>query len=50
TPPPAALLEKMEENGFHITHAYGLTEANGPALVSEWQTKWNQLPKDHQAN
>ncbi|MFS8016764.1 putative AMP-dependent synthetase/ligase, AMP-binding, AMP-binding enzyme domain-containing protein [Helianthus anomalus] len=48
-PPPAALLEKMEGLGFHIMHAYGLTEATGPALVCEWQTKWNQLSKDNQA-
>ncbi|KAI3813739.1 hypothetical protein L1987_18470 [Smallanthus sonchifolius] len=48
-PPPAALLEKMENLGFHIMHAYGLTEATGPALVCEWQTKWNQLPNDQQA-
>ncbi|KAI3824215.1 hypothetical protein L1987_05665 [Smallanthus sonchifolius] len=48
-PPPAPLLEKMEDIGFHITHAYGLTEATGPALVCEWQTNWNQLPKGHQA-
>ncbi|XP_076959474.1 trans-cinnamate:CoA ligase, peroxisomal-like [Bidens hawaiensis] len=46
-PPPAALLEKMEDLGFHIMHAYGLTEATGPALVCEWQTKWNHcLPTD----
>ncbi|MCL7047416.1 hypothetical protein MKW94_017692 [Papaver nudicaule] len=43
-PPPAALLEKIENLGFHVTHAYGLTEATGPALVCEWQTKWNALP------
>ncbi|KAJ9564589.1 hypothetical protein OSB04_000555 [Centaurea solstitialis] len=48
-PPPAALLEKMEDLGFHIMHAYGLTEATGPALVCEWQSKWNQLPRDEQA-
>ncbi|KAL7608844.1 hypothetical protein Lser_V15G12114 [Lactuca serriola] len=48
-PPPAALLEKMEDLGFHIMHAYGLTEATGPALVCEWQSNWNQLPRDHQA-
>lgn len=48
-PPPAALLEKMEALGFHITHAYGLTEATGPALVCEWQEKWNILPADEQA-
>ncbi|KAI7743173.1 hypothetical protein M8C21_025480 [Ambrosia artemisiifolia] len=48
-PPPAPLLEKMETLGFHIMHAYGLTEATGPALVCEWQTKWNQLPQEQQA-
>ncbi|KAK9266128.1 hypothetical protein L1049_027331 [Liquidambar formosana] len=48
-PPPAPLLEKMERLGFHVMHAYGLTEATGPALVCEWQTKWNQLPQDYQA-
>ncbi|CAK9311548.1 unnamed protein product [Citrullus colocynthis] len=48
-PPPAPLLEKMEALGFHITHAYGLTEATGPALVCEWQEKWNILPTDEQA-
>ncbi|XP_018817018.1 butyrate--CoA ligase AAE11, peroxisomal [Juglans regia] len=48
-PPPAALLEKIEPLGFHVTHAYGLTEATGPALVCEWQAKWNQLPRDDQA-
>lgn len=42
-PPPAALLEKVERIGFQITHAYGLTEATGPALVCEWRTKWDQL-------
>ncbi|XP_050230466.1 trans-cinnamate:CoA ligase, peroxisomal-like [Mercurialis annua] len=48
-PPPASLLEKIEPLGFHVTHAYGLTEATGPALVCEWQKKWNKLPKDDQA-
>ncbi|CAN0897369.1 Trans-cinnamate:CoA ligase, peroxisomal [Linum grandiflorum] len=44
-PPPAALLEKIEPMGFHVTHAYGLTEATGPALVCEWQSKWDRLPR-----
>ncbi|XVF20464.1 hypothetical protein REPUB_Repub12eG0002500 [Reevesia pubescens] len=48
-PPPASLLEKMELLGFHVTHAYGLTEATGPALVCEWQAKWNNLPQDRQS-
>ncbi|CAL5368940.1 unnamed protein product [Camellia sinensis] len=48
-PPPAALLEKMESLGFHVVHAYGLTEATGPALVCEWQAKWNSLPRQAQS-
>ncbi|KAI3982970.1 hypothetical protein MKX01_010453 [Papaver californicum] len=48
-PPPASLLEKIEKIGFHVTHAYGLTEATGPALVCEWQTKWNALPNHEQS-
>ncbi|GMY22132.1 trans-cinnamate:CoA ligase, peroxisomal, partial [Fagus crenata] len=48
-PPPASLLEQIKPLGFHVTHAYGLTEATGPALVCDWQAKWNQLPRDEQA-
>ncbi|GKV20336.1 hypothetical protein SLEP1_g30476 [Rubroshorea leprosula] len=47
-PPPASLLQKIEPLGFKVTHAYGLTEATGPALVCEWQTKWNKLPVNDQ--
>ncbi|KAL2333175.1 hypothetical protein Fmac_014388 [Flemingia macrophylla] len=48
-PPPAPLLEQIELLGFHVTHAYGLTEATGPALVCEWQKNWNGLPMKEQA-
>ncbi|XP_049395261.1 trans-cinnamate:CoA ligase, peroxisomal-like [Solanum stenotomum] len=48
-PPPAPLLEKIEKLGFHVVHAYGLTEATGPALLCEWQEKWNELPSENQA-
>ncbi|KAJ7964397.1 CoA ligase [Quillaja saponaria] len=48
-PPPASLLQRIEKLGFHVTHAYGLTEATGPALVCEWQGKWNELPEEEQA-
>ncbi|KAJ6741663.1 ACYL-ACTIVATING ENZYME [Salix viminalis] len=47
-PPPASLLEKMKPIGFHVTHSYGLTEV-GPALVCEWQAKWNSLPSQDQS-
>ncbi|XP_074310697.1 trans-cinnamate:CoA ligase, peroxisomal-like [Silene latifolia] len=45
-PPPATLLEEMEGLGFNVVHAFGLTEATGPALVCEWQTKWDDLPRE----
>ncbi len=43
-PPPAAVIEKMERMGFHITHVYGLTEVYGPAVVCEWHDEWDALP------
>jgi acyl-activating enzyme 11/12 len=27
-----------------VTHAYGLTEATGPALACEWRDQWDRLP------
>ncbi|KAL8532261.1 hypothetical protein ACS0TY_008748 [Phlomoides rotata] len=49
-PPPATLLMKIERLGFHVVHAYGLTEATGPALVCEWQKQWDHLPCEEKAN
>ena len=43
-PPPPAVLQKMEEDGFHITHVYGLTESYGPAVVCAWDDAWDALP------
>ncbi|XP_057540056.1 trans-cinnamate:CoA ligase, peroxisomal-like [Amaranthus tricolor] len=48
-PPPAVLVQEMEELGFHVVHAYGLTEATGPALVCEWQTRWDPLSLEEKA-
>ncbi|XP_068640246.1 trans-cinnamate:CoA ligase, peroxisomal-like [Aristolochia californica] len=48
-PPPAKLLEKMEKLGFHVTHAYGMTEATGPALVCEWREEWDRLSAERRA-
>lgn len=42
-PPPEAVLAAMEENGFNVTHLYGLTETYGPAAVNEWRTEWDRL-------
>ncbi|XP_072962633.1 butanoate--CoA ligase AAE1-like isoform X1 [Typha angustifolia] len=48
-PPPPHVMSKMEELGFHITHAYGLTETYGPATVCAWMPEWDSLPLDERA-
>lgn len=48
-PPPAAVLERMAEQGIRVTHVYGLTEIYGPAIICAWQDEWDALPPDQQA-
>ena len=48
-PPPAAVLEAIEKQGFEITHVYGLTETYGPAVVCAWHSEWDALPSDERA-
>ncbi|MEZ5537203.1 MAG: acyl-CoA synthetase [Thiolinea sp.] len=40
-PPPAAVIQSMEEMGFVVTHVYGLTETYGPCVVCEWNDEWD---------
>ncbi len=42
-PPPEAVLAAMAENGFNVTHLYGLTETYGPATVNQWRDEWDEL-------
>jgi len=42
-PPPEATLAAMEEDGFNVTHLYGLTETYGPATVNQWRAEWDRL-------
>ena len=49
SPPPPAVLKRMEEQGFHITHVYGLTEVYGPAVVCAWHPEWDDLAPDEKA-
>lgn len=49
-PPPAAVLNAMAENGFDVTHVYGLTETYGPAVVCDWKDEWNELSAREQAD
>lgn len=48
-PPPPAIISAMEQEGFNITHVYGLTETYGPAVINAWQEEWNDLPDDERA-
>ncbi len=45
-PPPAAVLAKMDDAGFELTHLYGLTETYGPATINEWHDEWDDLPRE----
>ncbi len=42
-PPPEAVLSAMAEQGFNVTHLYGLTETYGPATVNDWKAEWDEL-------
>ena len=48
-PPPASVLQAMQEQGFDVTHVYGLTETYGPAVVCAWHTEWNDQGMEDQA-
>ncbi len=48
-PPSPALLARMAELNFDVTHLYGLTETYGPAAICEWKPEWDALPADEQA-
>lgn len=40
-PPPASVIQGMEEMGFKVTHTYGLTETYGPSVVCAWHNEWD---------
>jgi fatty-acyl-CoA synthase len=47
--PPPAILEAMQKLNFKVTHAYGLTEVYGPAVVCAWHQQWDELSIVEQA-
>jgi len=47
--PPPAVLEAMAKLNIKVTHAYGLTEVYGPAVVCAWRDAWDELPLVEQA-
>jgi fatty-acyl-CoA synthase len=48
-PPSPAILRRMAELGFDVTHLYGLTETFGPAMICDWRPEWDALDADGQA-
>jgi len=48
-PPSATTLAKMQQQGFKVTHVYGLTETYGPAAICAWHKDWDNLPQEEQA-
>jgi len=48
-PPSPAILRRMGELGFQVTHLYGLTETFGPAMICDWRPEWNELDPAAQA-
>jgi fatty-acyl-CoA synthase len=47
--PAPAVIAKMKEIGFDLTHVYGLTEVYGPASVCAKQADWDALGDDERA-
>ncbi len=48
-PPPPAVLERIEQMGFRVTHVYGLTEVYGPATICAWHADWSEAPAEERA-
>ena len=48
-PPPASVLRAMEQDGFDVTHVYGLTEVYGPAVVCAWHEEWDDKTIEERA-
>ena len=43
SPPPAKVIQAMEELGFQVLHIYGMTELQGPSTFCAPQEKWASL-------
>lgn len=47
--PPAEVLKRTAEIGFHIRHVYGSTEVHGVTCLCDWHTEWDALPAEDRA-
>jgi fatty-acyl-CoA synthase len=48
--PPPSILEAMAELDFNVSHAYGLTEVYGPAVICSWHEEWDMLTISQQSD
>lgn len=48
-PPPASVIQGMEEMGIEVTHTYGLTETYGPSVVCAWHDEWDDNSEEQKA-
>ncbi|XP_057785593.1 acetate--CoA ligase CCL3-like isoform X2 [Salvia miltiorrhiza] len=47
--PPPSVLFAMSQQGFRVTHTYGLSETYGPSTICAWKPEWDSLPPEDQA-
>lgn len=47
--PPAVVLEKTEQLGFHICHVYGMTEIHGVGVLCEEKEGWDTCSSSERA-
>jgi fatty-acyl-CoA synthase len=49
SPPPAKVIQGMEELGFQVLHIYGMTELQGPSTLCEpqegWQDRYTEMAR-----
>lgn len=48
-PPPASVIQGMEEMGISVTHVYGLTETYGPSVACAWKDEWNDKSEEEKS-
>ena len=48
-PPPASVIQGMENMGIKVTHTYGLTETYGPSVVCAWHDEWDDNSEEQKA-
>ncbi|KAK4478333.1 hypothetical protein RD792_017623 [Penstemon davidsonii] len=47
--PSPSILSAMSQQGFKVTHTYGLSETYGPSTICAWKPEWDSLPPEAQA-